>query len=153
LSTLNILVESKQIKVTKRVQKKLPKVYIDTERVQLVLDNIINNAIKFTPANGRIDISASLLGGDVLVDVRNSGTGIPSSDLKKVFEKYYQVKSGQGENIGGSGLGLVICKNIIESLGGRIWCESEPGKGTSFKFTLPTKKNEIGGEGSKNGSS
>ncbi len=138
MSTLKILVDSKQITVKKKIPKDIPMVFVDPERVHLVLDNIINNAIKFTPQKGKIRIIASSLKDEVLVEISDSGEGIPQSDLKKVFEKYYQVKSGPGENVGGSGLGLVICKNIIEALGGRIWCESEIGKGTSFKFTLPT---------------
>ena len=79
-------------------------------------------------------------GDKVLVEIQDTGPGIPQEDREKVFEKYYQVKSGVSENVGGSGLGLVICKRIIEAFKGRIWVESKPGEGSTFKFTLPFAK-------------
>jgi len=140
LTTVRVLIESKNLTVTKKIASDLPPVLADKERLILVVENLVNNAIKFTPQGGRIDIKASKEGDNILVEVHDTGVGIPTEDRNKVFEKYYQVKSGGGSSSGGSGLGLVICKKIVGDLGGKIWVESKLGEGSSFKFTLPYKE-------------
>ncbi|MBM3309418.1 MAG: ATP-binding protein, partial [Candidatus Altiarchaeales archaeon] len=125
---------------SKKIAGKLPQVLADKERLMLVVENLVGNAIKFTPQGGKIEVTASKDGDFVLVEVRDTGIGIPEEDKEKVFEKYYQVKSGSVTSTGGSGLGLVICKSIVEDLGGKIWVESKLGKGSTFKFTLPYKE-------------
>jgi len=115
-------------------------VLVDKERLALVIENLMTNSIKFTPVGGRMDITASKGKDNVLVEVHDTGVGIPEEDTEKIFEKYYQVKSGVGDTTGGSGLGLMICKKIVEGLGGKIWVESKLGEGSKFKFTLPYKK-------------
>lgn len=138
--TLKILTDSKGLTVTKKVGSDLPPALADKERLVLVIENLINNSIKFTPQGGRIDISASKDGNNILVEIHDTGIGIPEEDKKKIFEKYYQVKSGAVSSTGGSGLGLVICKKVVEDLGGKIWVDSKLGEGSTFKFTLPYKQ-------------
>jgi len=139
LQTLKIIVDSKELTVTKNIKKNLPQAIVDKDRITLVIENLISNSIKFTPVGGRIDVSASKEGDDILVEIHDTGEGIPEEDKEKIFEKYYQAKMGS-ESTGGSGLGLVICKKIVEAFGGRIWVESQLGEGSTFKFTLPYKQ-------------
>ncbi|MGQ9704362.1 MAG: PAS domain-containing protein [Actinomycetota bacterium] len=121
------------------VEEGLPPVSVDVWRVHQVLENLIGNAIKFTPPGGTIDVAArrSPEEGMVEFEVRDTGPGIPLHEQKRLFTKFYQVETDSARSAGGLGLGLVIAKGIVESHGGRIWVESEPGKGSSFKFTLP----------------
>ncbi len=140
LETLKIIISSKNLTVTKSVDGNIPEVMADKDRLGVVIENLVGNAIKFTPEGGRMGILASGEGDNVLVEIHDTGVGIPEGDAKKVFEKYYQVKTGGKTDSGGSGLGLVICKRIVEDFGGRIWVESKLGEGSKFKFTLPIKK-------------
>jgi len=137
LETVKILIDAKNLTVNKKISSKLPKVLVDKERLALVIENLMTNSIKFTPVGGRINITASKEKDNVLVEVHDTGVGIPEEDTEKIFEKYYQVKSGAGDTTGGSGLGLMICEKIVEGLGGKIWAESKLGEGSKFKFTLP----------------
>jgi len=126
------------------VQEGLPPVSVDVWRVHQVLENLINNALKFTPPGGTIIVSARNASdpGMVEIEVRDTGPGIPPKEQKKLFTMFYQVETDSTRSAGGLGLGLVISKGIVESHGGRIWVESEPGKGSSFKFTLPVHQEE-----------
>lgn len=139
METMRVITESKRLKVSRKVEGKLPKVIADRERLMLVVENIMSNAVKFTSTGGSISIKASKDGDFVLVQISDSGVGIPEEDQKKIFEKYHHVKSGT-VSAGGSGLGLVICKKIVEDLGGSIWAESKLGEGTTIKFRLPCKE-------------
>jgi two-component system phosphate regulon sensor histidine kinase PhoR len=107
----------------------------DKERAEQVLVNLIHNAIKFTPPQGRISVSAKSEGDDVLVSVADTGIGIPADDLPRVFERFY--KTDKARAGGGTGLGLAIVKHLIEAHGGKVWAESVEGKGSTFTFTLP----------------
>jgi signal transduction histidine kinase/tRNA A-37 threonylcarbamoyl transferase component Bud32 len=117
----------------------LPMVSVDSNRIIQVLSNLIGNAIKFTPEGGEIAISALCNDGIVQIEVNDNGSGIPQADLTKIFDKFYQVArpADKGETSSGSGLGLTICKAIVEKHKGRIWVESKLGKGSKFCFTLP----------------
>jgi signal transduction histidine kinase len=106
----------------------------DPERVFQVLSNLLGNAIKFTPQGGRIDIDALPSTGQVLFQVRDSGTGIPAEHLPHIFKRYWSVKEG---NPRGNGLGLYISQGIITAHGGALWADSTPGAGSVFSFTLP----------------
>jgi signal transduction histidine kinase/DNA-binding response OmpR family regulator len=130
------LFEAKQLKMVRSVDSDLPAVYGDTDRLIQVVINLISNAIKFTDS-GSITCSARLSGGEVLVSVADSGIGIALADQPKVFEKFKQVGDTLTDKPKGTGLGLPICKEIVEYHGGRVWVESEPGKGSTFSFTLP----------------
>ena len=118
----------------------LPAVYADPGRVRQVLTNLIENAVKFTPAPGKITVRARLDGGDpgfLLVSVVDTGCGLAAEELERIFEHLYQVKGAQTTSRKGLGLGLYICKDLVTRQGGRIWVASEGGRGSTFSFTLP----------------
>ncbi|KKM09318.1 hypothetical protein SY88_19305 [Clostridiales bacterium PH28_bin88] len=115
----------------------LPEVPADRERLRQVLANLVDNAIKYTPAGGEITMGGSLAGEEVQVWVKDTGIGIPAPDLDRVFERFYRVDKGRSRHSGGTGLGLSIVKHIVENHGGRVWVDSEPGRGSTFYFTLP----------------
>jgi NtrC-family two-component system sensor histidine kinase KinB len=109
----------------------------DEQRIAQVFTNLVGNALKFTDPDGRINIELSRQNGEVVCRVRDSGCGIPPDELDRVFDRFYQVEKVVTRKSGGTGLGLAIVKNIVEAHGGRIWIESEMGKGTQVSFTLP----------------
>jgi two-component system phosphate regulon sensor histidine kinase PhoR len=114
----------------------LPLVRVDAERVRQVVTNLVHNAVKFTPPEGRVTVSVERLGDEVIVSVQDTGVGIPASDLPRIFERFY--KADRARSGGGSGLGLAIAKHIVQSHGGRIWAESIEGQGSTFYFSLPS---------------
>jgi PAS domain S-box-containing protein len=124
------------------IEENLPPVSVDVWRVHQVMENLIGNAIKFTPEGGEIEVSArsSTEPGMIEVEVRDTGPGIPVKEQKRLFTMFYQIETDSTRSAGGLGLGLVISKGIVEGHGGRIWVESEAGQGSSFKFTLPASK-------------
>ncbi len=115
----------------------VPPVWADRDRVTQVLSNLIGNALKFTPAGGAIRCGAEERDGEVVVIVSDTGPGIPPEHLEDIFNPYWQAK--RTERLG-AGLGLPIAKGIVEAHGGRIWVTSEPGNGTTFRFTLPVAR-------------
>ncbi len=117
-------------------------VYADRDIVHQVLYNIVDNAIKFTPDSGTIDISVESRQGFVTVGIMNTGEGIPEDALPYVFDRFYKADRSRGLHAQGSGLGLHICKQLISRSGGKIWGESVPGENTKFLFTLPAGKPE-----------
>jgi signal transduction histidine kinase len=116
------------------LEENLPAVHADRHRVLQVLSNLIGNSMKFTPPGGRIGVHVQSRKNDVVFTVNDTGPGIPKENLSDIFSPYWQAK--RTERLG-AGLGLPIAKGIVEAHGGRIWAESEPGKGTTFFFTLP----------------
>jgi GAF domain-containing protein len=115
----------------------LPAISADRDRLNQVFDNLLANAIKFSPSGGVITVSVHREMDAILVTVADTGIGIPRDRLHRVFERFYQVDGSSTRRFGGAGVGLAIVKRIVEAHGGRIWVESEPGKGTTFYFTLP----------------
>ncbi|MBS1551982.1 MAG: ATP-binding protein [Bacteroidetes bacterium] len=111
-------------------------VFGDEQRLQQVLVNLIDNAIKYTPCNGTIGISRIVKDKEVIVRIEDNGIGIPQKDLKRIFERFYRVDKTRSRDIGGSGLGLSIVKHILEAHSSRINVESDVNKGTVFEFTL-----------------
>ena len=109
----------------------------DERKVKQVLLNLLSNAIKFTPEGGRIDVRATVNDGLVEVSVTDTGVGIAPEDQEKVFEEFRQVGSDYAHKVEGTGLGLTLAKKFVELHGGKIWVESEVGKGSTFTFTLP----------------
>jgi signal transduction histidine kinase/DNA-binding NarL/FixJ family response regulator len=134
---LRTLIEERDIRMEVTIASGLPDLYIDASRVAQVLTNLLSNAIKFSPPGGRVAIDVQAEGGEVRVSVADSGEGIAAEDLPKLFRKFTQVDSSATRKAGGTGLGLVICKGIVEQHGGRIWVESTAGEGSAFSFTLP----------------
>ena len=107
-------------------------------RLRQVLDNLLNNAIKYTPEGGQIAVSLGQEGARVFLRVRDSGIGIAPEDQPHIFERFYRVHNDQTRDIQGTGLGLTIVQSIVERHNGRIWVESELGQGSMFVVVLPT---------------
>ena len=113
----------------------LPLVPYDSVLLQQVLVNLLENAVKYTPADTEISISAcAVSNGEIEIEVADRGPGLPAGEESKIFRKFYRAEKGRG---GGVGLGLTICKGIVDAHGGRIWAENRAGGGASFHFTLP----------------
>ncbi len=119
------------------VPASLPTVHIDSARIQQVLTNLLSNAIKFSPQGGPIIIGAIVENDAVKVWVQDQGIGIPTEAVPNLFSKFFRVDNQDTRQIGGTGLGLALVKEIIEDHGGRVWVESGVGKGSTFFFTLP----------------
>ena len=134
---LRTLIEERRIRIDVSVAPGLPDLLIDASRVAQVLTNLLSNAVKFSPPGGRIAVTVEPGDGVVRVSVGDDGEGIDAEDLPKLFKKFTQIDSSATRKAGGTGLGLVICKGIVEQHGGKIWVESKPGKGSTFFFTLP----------------
>ncbi|MDD3014415.1 MAG: ATP-binding protein [Candidatus Gastranaerophilales bacterium] len=161
-STFEHLADKKNIRLLINIQDNIDQVYGDISRIEQVLSNLVSNAIKFTPENGKIKISAeeinadsidtslfyrdpsvitkqnsALKGNYIKISVEDTGIGIKESDIPKVFDKFQQIESSLSREVGGTGLGLPIAKQLIEAHRGEIWLESEVYKGSKFSFILP----------------
>ena len=149
-SSLRIQADGKSIQIEVEVPEQIPAVYGDPEKIEQILTNIIGNSIKFTAEGGKILITAKLLspekeGGPrhtVAVYVKDTGIGIPPEHLEPIFEKFHQVEGSLHRSVSGTGLGLAITKGLVEAHQGKIWVESEVGKGSTFTFTLPISEGE-----------
>ena len=137
IQNLRTQLEERRIHLETQVSPDLPELMIDAVRIAQVLTNLLSNAIKFSTTGGRIEVLAEPWDGCVRVGVRDHGQGIAPQDLPKLFRKFSQIDSSATRKAGGAGLGLVICKGIIEQHGGQISVESAPGEGSTFYFTLP----------------
>ena len=138
LDHYSILAKDKKISLKCRVDPDLSLVSADPRRLDQIFANLLSNAIKFTEEGGEIEVGAGQANGaGITVWVKDSGVGIHPEELGQLFQKYRQTESGKISQEKGTGLGLVICKMIIEAHGGKIWVESQAGKGTTFFFSLP----------------
>ncbi len=135
IKRMELQAERAKINLTNACPEDLPKIEADPARMQQVLVNLIHNAIKFTPPNGQITISAEVRDQFVIFCVKDTGVGIPDEDLDRIFERFY--KADRARSSGGTGLGLSISRHLVEAHQGKIWVESEQGKGSSFFFSLP----------------
>ena len=142
----------KNLQVLLEPPPNLPEVAGDRRRLAEVLQNLLDNAIQYTPARGKITLSAEVKGGEVIVTVSDTGIGIPRADQPRIFERFYRVDVARSREAGGTGLGLSIAKHLVEVHGGRLWVESEVGKGSSFHFSVPifNAQGEAVQEGSRN---
>ena len=120
----------------------LPRVSGIPRAVGQVFNNLVSNAVRYTPEGGSVRVSASSGGGMAVVSVEDTGYGIPPEDQNKIFERFYRVKDANTRHIVGTGLGLPIVKKVVEEMGGRIELESEPGKGSTFTVSLPAVQPE-----------
>ena len=134
LQTLRPLVEEKGLRLDVQIERDLPNVRADPERVQQTLSNLVGNAIKFSPSGSEIVVSAGRDAGEILFSVLDHGRGIAAEHLPRVFDRYWQSSRTDRQ---GAGLGLAISKGIVETHGGRMWIESALGEGTTVSFTLP----------------
>ena len=110
----------------------------DERRIRQVIFNLLSNAVKFTPPGGRVALKSARLDGTVRVSVTDTGPGIAAEDQERIFEEFQQTEAGAGQREG-TGLGLALSKRLVELHGGRIWVDSEPGEGSAFVFTLPSR--------------
>jgi two-component system sensor histidine kinase BaeS len=157
VNALQSAADAKGLRITTELPHNLPPVEADPERIGQVLRNLISNALTHTPQGGAISVGAEFIGdrrleiGDsgtlqspisnlqpaVLIRVRDSGSGIAPEHLPNIFERFYRADRARSRATGGAGLGLAIVKQLVAAHGGRVWAESELGKGAQFTFTLP----------------
>jgi signal transduction histidine kinase len=135
--TLQSTADSKQIKIIKEIDQEVPELTIDQERIKQVIANLLHNAIHLSPEGARISIRVNKEPDDVVFEIQDFGRGIPKNKQKKMFDIFSQVDSGIDRTFGDIGLGLTIARGVVLSHGGKIWVESEQGKGSTFRFTLP----------------
>jgi len=128
--------EAQKVELRREVPADLPPVRADREKVIWVISNLVSNALRYTPAGGKVTVSAELHGGRVYVSVADTGIGIPREKQDVIFEPYVQLEDRAR---GGAGLGLAIARDIVRAHGGRLFVESEPGKGSKFTFSLPVE--------------
>jgi two-component system phosphate regulon sensor histidine kinase PhoR len=138
-----VLADLKSLAVAKNITLKneLPDftANADGNRLEQVLANLVDNAIKYGRTQGSVIVGGENRGSDKIeIYVRDDGPGIPTESLDRVFERFYRVDKARSREQGGTGLGLSIVKHIVQNHGGEVWAKSEPGKGTTFFFTLPT---------------
>ena len=142
-----------QARIDFRFEANAPPVFADGERVLQVLNELVGNALKFSPPGTTILLAAASMGtseagggaaaaivggaGEVCFMVEDQGRGIAAEKLERIFERFQQGDASDARALGGTGLGLALCRSIVEQHGGRIWAESEVGKGSRFLFTLP----------------
>jgi two-component system phosphate regulon sensor histidine kinase PhoR len=126
----------KQISFTVKVPPGLPSVLGDPGLLHDLLQNLLDNAIQYTPEGGQIDVSATAEVREAVITVTDTGIGIPLADQERIFERFYRVDAARSREAGGTGLGLSIAKHIVEAHGGRLWVESEVGHGSKFSFSL-----------------
>jgi len=131
------MAKAKSLTIDNQLTDKLPKVRADRDKLAQILMNLIDNAIKFNKAGGRIEIHASSENGKVKVRINDTGVGIAPADLPRVFERFYRADKARSHAIAGTGLGLAIVKHLVEAHQGTVTAESHPGQGSAFTFTLP----------------
>jgi signal transduction histidine kinase len=148
VNVVNFRVDEKKQKFMVHIDKAIPGSLIgDDQRLAQVMTNLLGNAIKFTPENGSLKLDTRFLGEEdgvctVQISVTDTGIGISPEQQKKLFQSFQQAEAGTTRKYGGTGLGLAISKSIVEMMGGRIWVESEPAKGSTFSFTAKFKRCE-----------
>jgi two-component system phosphate regulon sensor histidine kinase PhoR len=127
----------KDLRLSVNLGKKLPDIAGDRRRLTEVLQNLLDNAMQYTPSGGQIMVSAESNNGEVVFTVSDTGIGIPQADQPRIFERFYRVDVARSREVGGTGLGLSIAKHLMEAHGGRLWVESEVGHGSQFHFSVP----------------
>jgi signal transduction histidine kinase len=139
------------VNVGHSVGEDLPLVEADRDKVRQVLVNLVENAIKYSPDGGVVEVGVEPHDDNVIFHVRDEGLGIPADEQSRVFEKFYRVDPHMTRGVGGTGLGLYICNELVGRMGGHIWLESEAGEGSTFLFELPAaasiaaaRPNELG---------
>jgi two-component system phosphate regulon sensor histidine kinase PhoR len=128
--------ESKGLHITVELPEDIPCIRGDAVQLGEVLQNLVDNALQYTPPGGHIDVSAYSNGHEVIFTVADTGIGIPESDLERIFERFYRVDAARSREAGGTGLGLSIARHIVDAHGGRIWVESAVGQGSRFRFSI-----------------
>ncbi|MEW6404205.1 MAG: MFS domain-containing histidine kinase [Chloroflexota bacterium] len=139
LESFSELASRKDVKLEGSVDPDVDPVFMDTQRIGRVLNNLVSNALRHTPAGGEVKVNARRLrpGSSVEVTVSDSGEGIRAEDLPRIFESFYRSERSRSRSTGGAGLGLAISRGIVQAHGGDITVQSKPGRGSQFTFTLP----------------
>jgi two-component system phosphate regulon sensor histidine kinase PhoR len=129
-----------RVTLTAEVARDLPPAHADRDRLAQILINLVDNAVKYTPAGGQVTVraAAAVGGGAVVVDVADTGIGIPPADLPRITERFYRVDKARSRELGGTGLGLAIVKHLVIAHGGELSIESRQGEGTTVHFTVPS---------------
>jgi signal transduction histidine kinase/DNA-binding response OmpR family regulator len=136
-ASLETMVKSRKQRLVVEIPEEMPTMLVDEMRIVQVVNNLVSNAMKFSEEGTTITLRAEALPDGVVVSIQDQGVGIAPENLDKLFQKFSQVDSSSTRKAGGTGLGLIISKGIVEEHGGRIWVESEVGKGSTFSFWLP----------------
>jgi len=134
---LSVQLKEKQIELFLSIPDDSRNVLADATQISRVFINLIGNALKFTPANGKISVQSQKVGDEIQIDIVDTGCGIPENAKEAIFEEFYRVENTINEQVKGTGLGLSLVKHIIEAHGGKIWVRSKLGEGSTFSFTLP----------------
>jgi len=142
MDRLHRLAQDKEIVLSLDVPEGLPPIWADGVRMEQVFTNLLGNALKFTPRRGRIGVAVQDRGRELDVRVQDTGVGIPAEHLDRIFDRFYRVPLPAGAQVEGTGLGLTICKAVVEEHGGQIRVESTPGQGTTFFLTIPRGEEE-----------
>ncbi|TSC97288.1 MAG: PAS/PAC sensor signal transduction histidine kinase [Parcubacteria group bacterium Greene0714_21] len=121
-------------------KEKFPRVLVDKEKILLVIQNLVDNSLRYTPPGGRVEVALSHDKKDVVFSIRDSGIGIPEEQKERIFEKFFRASNAKQVDTEGTGLGLYFSKNIIEAHEGKIWAEPKTGEGSTFFFSLPIKQ-------------
>jgi len=129
--------KQKKISMQAKASTGLPEINIDPERMMEVFSNIIDNALRYTPEGGHITLSARQTDDSIEMSVQDSGPGVASDELDRIFERFYRTETSRARDKGGSGLGFAIAKSIVEKHSGRIWAESKPGEGLTIMIRIP----------------
>ena len=137
MESMSAQAKKKGLKLSGKADETLTPVIMDTRHIQRVLYNLIQNALRFTPADGTIFIQATDAGKEVQISVADTGEGILPDQLPNLFERFHKIDKARSRNGGGSGIGLSIARGLVEAHGGRIWAESKQGHGATFTFTIP----------------
>ncbi len=140
LRPLRIQFQEKKVALESSVPSSLPQIVADEQQLSWVITNLVTNALKYTDAGGTVSVLGSAAPGEIRLEVRDTGVGIPREHIDRIFDKFVQVRNAAGSTPGSVGLGLAIAKEIVEMYGGRIWVESEVGQGSTFAFVLPTRR-------------
>jgi PAS domain S-box-containing protein len=138
------VIESAQVHVPETISLSLdvdgaPKISCDENKLRQVLVNLVDNAVKYSPGGGHVELRVRNGDGSCVIDVVDQGLGIPPAERERIFEKFYRLDPQQTHGVGGSGLGLYICRELVERMDGRLSVESEPGKGSRFTLELPAR--------------
>jgi signal transduction histidine kinase len=143
IEVMGLQFSSKNIDLALEVSDSLAQIFVDPDRIEQVLRNLLSNAYLYTPEGGRVMLKLITDGEDVVASVTDTGTGIPPEDLPHVFERFYRVDRSRTRRTGGSGIGLAIVKQLVEAMGGRVWATSEASKGSTFFFRLPIVHSQV----------
>ena len=139
ISGFTIFAKASNIEINLEADPNLPQLKIDSSQMKLIVENLIDNAIRYSKAKGKVYIKINRQNGKIFFEIKDNGVGIPDKDQRFIFEKFFRSSNALKYQTQGSGLGLFIIKSIVEKEGGKIWFESEEDKGSTFFFTLPIK--------------